>query len=940
MLDFKKIEEEIRKFWEKNKIYEKLKKRNAKGKPFYFLQGPPYTSGRLHIGHAWNNALKDIIMRYKRMQGLDVWDRAGYDMHGLPTENKVQKDLGFKYKEEILKYGMDKFVKACMDFSIEYAGIMSKDLWKLGVWMDYDNAYMPVKKEYIEGEWALFKKAWEQKRLYKGLKIMHWDAESETALAKHELEYKTVKDTSIFLKFKKKEGKNEYFVIWTTTPWTIPFNLAIMVNPDVDYVKVEVDGEFWTIAAPLAGVFLSGLWDKKYKVVEKFKGKDLEGEEYVHPFYDEMKDIFDDLKKKWKNVHTIVLNKEYVDTTAGSGLVHCAPGCGPEDFEVGREYAIGIFNTLNERGELENAGKFSGWKAKDDDDKFIEELEKKGALIKKTEVEHEYPHSWRSHKPVVFRPTEQWFLKIEDLVPKLLKFNKKVKWIPDRIRNSYDKWTENLRDNSVTRQRFWGCPAPIWTCECGHVEVVGDEKELSKKAGKNLGKLDLHRPWVDKVKLNCPKCKKKMLRIEDVIDVWIDSGTASWNCLYSDPKLIKKYFPADLILEATEQTRLWFNMLQICSSIMYDKSSYENVFVHGMILDYEGVKMSKSLGNIISPYEVIDKYSADILRYYICEVTAGENINFNWEDIKVKQRNLIILDNIANFIIGLGSQKLKKDKIGLEEKWILSRYYSTLKRVSNLFENYRIDETITEIEKLFIGLSRDYIKLVRDKGNSAVVLGTVKEIYLGILKMFSTICPFVSEHLWQKMGQKEESVHLCKWPSWTKGTKRINQVLEKQFEDVFVVIEKGLAARDKAQIGLRWPLAKATVKGGVLSDRKLIEIIKRQLNVKEVEFKKAKRQGVEIELDTKMTPELEAEGFARETARKVQAERKKAGLKKGNLIDLKLYVDSGLKDMLEKHIEFLKERTNSKKIDFTVDKTPKGVVESKIKGKKIGVKFL
>src|SRR3989344_1520097 len=286
MLEFKKLEENILRFWEKHKTYEKIKKRNSKGKKFYFLQGPPYTSGRLHIGHAWNNSLKDIILRYKRMNGFNVWDRAGYDMHGLPTENKVQKDLVFKYKEDIEKYGIDKFVKECIKFSTEHAEMMSKDLWRLGVWMDYENAYMPIKKEYIEGEWMLFKKAWEQKRLYKGMKIMHWDAESETSLAKHELEYESVKDTSIFLKFKKKGKNNEYFIIWTTTPWTILFNLAIMVNPELEYVKAKVDDEVWIIAKALAGVFISGLLGKKMKIVEEFKGDKLEGEEYIHPLHD------------------------------------------------------------------------------------------------------------------------------------------------------------------------------------------------------------------------------------------------------------------------------------------------------------------------------------------------------------------------------------------------------------------------------------------------------------------------------------------------------------------------------------------------------------------------------------------------------------------------------------------------------------------------------
>src|SRR3989344_1269597 len=622
MFDFKQIEKDVLKFWEKEKIYEKLKKRNSKGKKFYFLQGPPYTSGKIHIGQAWNSSLKDMILRYKRMKGFDVWDRGGYDMHGLPTENEVQKKLKLKNKEDIEKYGVDKFVKECINFSNEHADYMSRDLWNIGVWLDYKNAYKPIEKEFISGEWAFFKKAWEQKRLYKGNKVMHWDSETETSLAKHELEYENVKDTSVFLKFKRR-GKNEYFLIWTTTPWTIPYNLAIMVNPELDYLRIKVDEEVWIIAKALASIFVTSLLGKKYKVLEEFKGDKLEGLEYEHFFEKEMSGKYGELKKVWKNVHSIILSKEYVDTSAGTGLVHCAPGCGPEDYEVGKKYGIGAFNNLNERGEFEDKGKFKGWKAKEDDNKFIKEFEDKGVLIVKNEIEHEYPHSWRSHKPVVFRTTEQWFLKTEDLSKELIKLNENVNWVPESSGVNYERWAENLKDNGVTRQRFWGCPVPIWVNEKDKEDIIvmGSVEELEKLTKKKFDDMSIHRPWIDKIIIE--KQGKKYKRIEDVADVWIDSGTASWNCLYNDPKFIKEWFPADLVLEATEQTRLWFSLLQICSAVMFDKSCYKNVYTTGMIIDYQGMKMSKSLGNIISPYQVIEKYSADILRYYICGVSAG-----------------------------------------------------------------------------------------------------------------------------------------------------------------------------------------------------------------------------------------------------------------------------------------------------------------------------
>jgi isoleucyl-tRNA synthetase len=938
MLDFKKTEADILNFWKKKKIYEKVKKRNSKGKPFYFLQGPPYTSGKIHIAHAWNNSLKDIAMRYKRMQGFDVWDRGGYDMHGLPTEHAVQKKLNLKSKEEIEKYGMDKFIKECMKFSIEHAGYMNEDFRKLGIWMDHENAYKPIEKEFISGEWAFFKEAAKQGRLYKGKKVMHWDAEAETSIAKHELEYKTVKDKSIFLKFKKKRTKNEYFLIWTTTPWTIPLNLAIMANPEVDYVKIKVEEEYWIMAKALVSAFMTSVLGKKFKIVEEFKGKQLEGQEYEHFLSKDMGNIYSKLKKESPKIHTIVLSKEYVDTSSGTGLVHCAPGCGPEDNEVGKKNKIEAFNTLDEQGVFKDSGAFTGWVAKKDDGKFIKNFEDKGVLLATTEVEHEYPFSDRTKQPVVFRTTEQWFLKIEDLIPQMLKMNKKVYWSPKKTGTSYEKWTENLRDNGVTRQRFWGCPVPIWinTKDEEDYIVIGSVEELEKLTKKKFTDETIHRPWIDNVEIT--KNGKTYKRLADVSDVWIDSGTASWNSLYNDPKLIKRYFPADLILEATEQTRLWFSLLQICSAIMFERSCYKNVYVHGMIFDYQGMKMSKSLGNIISPYEVMDKYSADILRYYMCQTTAGEPISFSWSDIKVKQRNLIMLSNIANYIQDLERQKPRKGPIGQEEKWILSKYNSSLKKITELFEAYKIDETIGEIESLFIVLSRDYIKFVREKGSkNSSVLETVKEIYLNILKVFSTICPFITEHLWQSLKQKEESVHLSKWPKF--DLKKIDKKLENQFELAMRSIESGLAVRDKEKIGLRWPLAKATITTSAKFSKDVQNIIATQLNVKKIDIKSSKNNEMKVVLDTKMTKELEAEGFARELARKVQSERKKAGLQKKDVISLEVSATPELRKILESQMLFLKDRTNSKTI-VIVDKIEnKNQIFSTIKGKKFGISY-
>lgn len=954
MYNPQEIEKKVLDFWIREKIYGLLKKKNSKGKKFYFLQGPPYTSGKLHVGQAWNNSLKDIILRFKRLCGLNVWDRAGYDMHGLPTENAVMKKLGLKDKQDIARFGVDKFVKECTKFSIETAKQMDKDLLRLAIWLDYSDPYYPVKNEFMEAEWWLIKKAAEQKRLYKGTKILHWCAECETNLAKHELEYETLKEDSIYLKFRVKGKKNEFLLIWTTTPWTIAFNLAVMANPKLDYVRVKTDSEIWILAKDLLKDAKKAT-AKELEVVETFKGKKLEDLRYEHPFYSDLKEQFDSFKAE--ALHTVVLSEQYVTTDVGTGLVHCAPGCGPEDYEVGKEYKLGPFNNLDEKGVLKNMGKFSGLVAKKDDDKFVSELDKKGSLVKVVPVQHEYATCWRCRKPVVFRASEQWFLKIEDLIPKMLKFNEKVNWVPPWGKNAFNEWIKNLKDNSITRQRFWGTPVPIWQCtneQCKEVKVVGSIGELKKLAINGSVPSDLHRPWIDSVKIKC-QCGHHMLRTPDIIDVWLDSSTTSWSCLYYPKRkdLFEKLFPADFILEATEQIKLWFSMLLIASTVALKRACYKNVYTHGMILDYMGLKMSKSLGNIISPYEVIDKYGADILRYYMCETAAGEDINFNWESVKIKQRNLTVLWNIHKYILELSRElgnpsAIKKPVLGTAEKYILSRLNSTIETVTHLLNRYRIDESITRIEELFLELSRFYIQGVREivaegsEKEKKKVLYAIYNICFKTLQLFSIICPFITEQIYQNFKGtfklKEKSIFLLGWPSSEKRI--INKELEKQMSVAQDIIAAILAKRKEAQIGIRWPLASATVTmPGKIA--KLQEIVKRQTNIKELRFKSGKKIGVK--LDTRLTPALESEGYARELVRRIQEERKKAGLKKENKIELVIQADGEVTRMLQTQEHMLKKRTNASKLVFAVVgeklKGYKNCSAQSIKGKNIVINF-
>jgi isoleucyl-tRNA synthetase len=999
--DALEIEKEILSFWEKNKVYSKVKAQGKGKKSYYFLDGPPYTSGKIHLGIAWNKALKDCVLRYKRMKGLDVWDRAGYDMHGLPTAHKVMEKLGMKNKDEIPKLGVGKFIEECKRLSTSNLELMNKDFTRIGVWMDFENAYQSIRNEFMEGEWWLVKKAHENKRLYEGLKSMHWCPKCATALAKHELEYKNVKDDSIFLKFKV-SGKDEYLIIWTTTPWTIAYNLGVMVNPEEDYVKAKVGSEVWVVAKKLANIFISSL-DKKFKILEEFKGIKLDGISYEHPFKEELKEWYGKLKKKSSRVHTILLSKEYVDTGSGTGLVHCAPGCGPEDFEVGHRYGIPPFNTLDENGKYDSSmGKFSGWDAKGDNKRFVDELDKKGSVLAIRPVEHEYAHCWRCKNAVVFKTTKQWFFKVEDLKNKMRELNKKVSWIPDWAGNKwFDSWLDNLRDNGITRQRYWGTPLPIWRCSsCKEYVVVGSVNELKKLASKVPS--DLHRPYIDKVKIKC-KCGSSMERIPDILDVWIDAGTTSWSCLdYPQKKeLFKKLWPPDFILEGKDQIRGWFNLLLVASMVSMGKHSYKACYMHGFVQDAEGRKMSKSLGNIISPYEVIDKFGADTLRYYMLGgANPGLDLNYNMEDTKIKHKNLTVLWNLHKYLIDLvrnnklDAKKLRidKKKCSVEEKYIISKLNSTIKKVTSLFEKYKLDEVPWLIEELYLELSRTYIQLTREKSSvggkeeKELVIAVIYYVLFEVLKLSAPIMPFITEKIYLNLkevfGLKGESIHMHKWPEYIDTD--IDNALEKNISVIQNVVQSVLAGREKIQRGIRWPLKEVIV---VSKDEKVVEaveklenLLKIQANVKEIRVQETmpgvkssvkadfgkigpdfgrlapkvvakiaiespesvlkhieKEQKFVVNIDGKkvnvvkehliversvpegyqeiefrggilylnkeLTPELEAEGFAREVMRRVQSLRKKAGLEKKDRIDLFIKTEIDLKNFEDAIIE-------------------------------------
>lgn len=861
-----KIEEEVIDFWQKRKIYEKQKAMGKNGPKFYWICGPPYTSGKFHIGHFWNYAaLKDPFFRYKRMQGFDLWDRGGWDMHGLPTERKVMAKLGIKSKEEIASFGVENYVKACEDYSKETVMQMNKDYVRWGVWYDHKNAYMPISPEYMEGIWWCIKKAWENGFLYQGDKVMAWCPEGETVAAKHELEYNEIFDESIYLKFKLKGKKNEYLLVWTTTPWTIPYNLAVMVNPKMDYAYVNANGETWIIAKDLMDD-VSKNTKTDLTLIKTVSGKELEGMEYEHVLESEIPSLTE-IKKKNKWAFKVLLSEKYVDTSAGTGLVHCAPGCGPEDQEVGEAYGLPAFNEVGTTGcFLEPMGKFCGWKAKTDDSKFIEYFNDMGFLVAKTKYKHEYPFHERSKCPVIFRTTKQWFFGVEKVRDKLKEWNKQVKWVPKWAgENTFANWLDNLKDIGISRQRQWGTPIPIWKCEaCGEWVVVGSLAELKKLSGKTPK--NMHIPWINEIKFKCKKCGGEMTRVPDICDVWLDAGCASWISLYypKTDKYLKKYWPSDFILEGKEQIRGWFNLLFNAAVVSGLDCPFKVCYMTGWTNDSLGRKQSKSLGNVIDPYEVVDKYGSDALKYYMMgSAQPGVDMNYNHRDVELKFRNMSIFWNICNFIIDfIKTNKIslpKKPKLGLEEVYIISKTQNTLKKVTEHYDNFRINEVPGEVENLLLEISRFYIKSIRDKSvlgkseeKEAIAYALFESFFTG-LKMFGTFCPMVSEKMYQNIKPvfklKEESIHLYKWTKVNEAL--INLDVESGVDIANRIITAILSARDKAAIGIRWPLENVQIVTNEENQKRIIlvkELILNQCNIKELEFLSKKPEWVSFQM--------------------------------------------------------------------------------------------
>jgi len=968
---FKDIEEEILKFWNSNNIFEKVWEQTKNDPEWKFIDGPPYTTGAIHLGTAWNKILKDYILRYKSMSGNYVRVNPGYDMHGLPIEVMMEKKLGINNKKEIEAYGLEKFIKHCKEFAIENLWKMNDQFKRLACFYDWEKPYMTVYNSYIEGIWWAIRKAWDNEYLYKGARPLNTCPRCETALAKHEFEYYTIEDISLFVKFKVKGKDNEYLLIFTTTPWTLPANLAVMVNPNYDYVKAKVDGEFWIISKALSTAVIQGLLGKDFEIVEEFLGEKLEGLKYIPPLVEEVPKNME-FEKDSPKVHTILLSEEFVTLDkGGTGLVHCAPGHGQEDYKVGLEYGIPAFSPLDSSGNFTDAGgKYKGLYVKDANEKILDDLKQKGTLLHLGTLEHEYAHCWRCKTPLIYRNIEQWFFKMSVLHDLMISENDKVYWQPKWAGGWFHNWIANLWDWCISRQRYWGTPLPIWECnKCDKVTVIGSVDEL-KSIAKNVPD-DLHRPWIDEVTWKC-KCGGTMKRIPDVLDVWLDSGSGMWatNMVVYGENDFDNWKRADFILEGKDQIRGWFNTLMSSSIVSSKTRPYEAVYMHGFTMDEEGQAMSKSIGNVVAPEEVIEKYGSEAFRFYSVKSTApGEDMKFVWNEVKDTHRMLNVLYNVYVYattflkMADFDPKKVKIDakKLKIEDKWVRSRLNSLIKNLTEEFENYNLPKIPKLLQDFYLhDLSHWYIRIIRERINKKdlAAMATLYEVLKTLTILSTPAIPLLSEQLYLHLVKSvepklPESVMLNKWPK--ANIRLIKTELEESMELVKNIVESLLSIRQEEGIRLRYPCLKAIIveKENMKKIGNLLDIINNQANVKitEIVKKTPKKKSIKfkersqclIGLETEVTNELKVERMVRELTRHIQQNRKKNKFHVKENIEL--FVVCNNKETINQLKNFEKEIsdiTRAKTLEIlisTPNKVKKGFVSGKVSIDKVDIQF-
>ncbi|MBU5453938.1 isoleucine--tRNA ligase [Caproiciproducens sp. MSJ-32] len=843
------MENDVAKLWEEKDIIKKNLNANQDGEYFTFYDGPPTANGKPHVGHIITRVIKDTIPRYKVMKGYKVTRKAGWDTHGLPVELEIEKKLGISGKEQIENYGVEKFINECKESVFTYVSMWEKMTKQIGYWVDMDNPYVTYHNSYIESEWWALKTMWEKGLLYKGHKVMPYCPRCGTALSSHEVSqgYKDVKDLTAIAKFKVEGEDNKYILAWTTTPWTLPSNLALCVNQAYDYIeaKVKDSDEVYILAKELAPKVLG----EEYEIIKEFKGSELLGLKYERllPFGKVEGKAFE------------VIHGDYVTLTDGTGIVHIAPAYGEDDSFVAKKNGITFINLVDASGNfVDEVTPWAGRFVKKCDEDIVKYLDKENKLFKSEKHTHSYPHCWRCDTPLLYYPKESWFVAMTKLRDNLLRNNNKINWYPDNIRTGrFGKFLENVIDWGISRDRYWGTPLPIWECECGHRECIGSIAELKEKGNNVPDDIELHKPYIDKVHLDCPKCGKKMTRTHEVIDCWFDSGSMPFAQLhypFENKEEFEKRFPAQFISEAVDQTRGWFYTLLAISTALFDTNSFENCIVLGHVLDKKGLKMSKSKGNVVDPFEVLASQGADATRWHFYTASAPWlPTRFSIDDVAEAQRKFLsTLWNVYSFYVlyadldkfnPLEYKDFKSENV--MDKWILSKLNTLIKTVEKNLDEYQITPAALAIEKFTDELSNWYVRrnrarfwsseLTDDKIGAYV---TLYRVLTTLVKVTSPFVPFISEEIYQNLvvnldKDAIESVHLCSWPKANETA--IDKNLEKEMDLAYTIVQLGRSARNGANIKNRQPLSRMQISTNSLP-KYYGDIIKDELNIKEVEF--------------------------------------------------------------------------------------------------------
>ena len=859
-MNFVDREKQIEKFWDDNHIFEKSMEEREGCPDYIFYDGPPTANGKPHIGHVLTRVIKDMIPRYRTMKGSMVPRKAGWDTHGLPVELEVEKLLGLDGKDQIEEYGLEPFIDKCKESVWKYKGMWEDFSGTVGFWADMDDPYVTYHNSFIESEWWALKQIWDKGLLYKGFKIVPYCPRCGTPLSAQEVAqgYKDVKERSAIVRFKVKE-EDAYILAWTTTPWTLPSNLALCVNPKEDYAKVKAaDGNIYYMACALLDTVLGRLAEEgkaAYEVLETYKGTDLEGKEY-EPLYQCAADC---AQKQNKKAFYVVCD-EYVTLTDGTGVVHIAPAFGEDDANVGRKYDLPFVQLVDEKGNMAEETPFAGLFVKKADPEVLKDLDARGLLYDAPKFEHSYPHCWRCDTPLIYYARESWFIKMTAVKEDLIANNNTINWIPESIgKGRFGDWLENVQDWGISRNRYWGTPLNIWECECGHMHSVGSIEELKEMSDNCPDDIELHRPYIDAVTIKCPKCGKEMHRVPEVIDCWFDSGSmpfAQHHYPFENKELFERQFPADFISEAVDQTRGWFYSLLAISTLLFNKAPYKNVIVLGHVQDENGQKMSKSKGNAVDPFDALEKYGADAIRWYFYVNSAPWLPNrFHGKAVTEGQRKFMgtLWNTYAFYVLyaeidqfNPTEHTLEYDKLSIMDRWLLSRLYSTVKEVDEDLDNYKIPETAKALQSFVEDMSNWYVRRCRDrfwaKGMEQDKMNAYMTLYTALVtisKAAAPMIPFMTESIYQNLvcnldSKAPESIHLCDFPKVKEEW--IDKELETQMKQLLDIVVLGRACRNTANIKNRQPIGKMYVKAeGELSDF-YKEIIADELNVKEVVF--------------------------------------------------------------------------------------------------------